>query len=78
MMLGEETVDTLRHKRVAIAGCDGHGGAACLTLVRMAVGRFALADTPLVTGRYAPFMNKHQGGNDDHKERIVYLSFLVR
>jgi tryptophanase/molybdopterin/thiamine biosynthesis adenylyltransferase len=44
MLLGEEAVHTLRGKTVAIAGCGGHGGAACLTLARTGVGNFILAD----------------------------------
>ena len=44
MLLGEDAVLTLRKKTVAIAGCGGHGGAACLTLARMGVGGFILAD----------------------------------
>jgi len=44
LMLGRQAVDTLRGKTVAIAGCGGQGGAACLTLARMGVGGFHLAD----------------------------------
>ncbi|MBA4388702.1 MAG: hypothetical protein C0404_12025, partial [Verrucomicrobia bacterium] len=46
-MIGREAVDTLRTRRVAIAGCGGVGGAACITLARMGVGRFTLADPGL-------------------------------
>jgi len=44
LMLGQEAVDTLRTKTVAVAGCGGQGGSACLTLARMGVGGFILAD----------------------------------
>lgn len=44
MLLGEDAVLTLRGKTVAIAGCGGHGGAVALTLARMGVGGFILAD----------------------------------
>ncbi len=44
MLFGEEAVRLLRQKTVAVAGCGGHGGAACLTLARMGVGNFILAD----------------------------------
>lgn len=44
MLLGEEAVQTLRRKRVAIAGCGGQGGATCLMLARMGVSSFILAD----------------------------------
>jgi tryptophanase len=44
MLLGEEAVQTLRRKRVAIAGCGGQGGATCLMLARMGVSHFILAD----------------------------------
>ena len=33
-----------RHVKVAIAGCGGVGGAHLLTLVRLGIGRFAIAD----------------------------------
>lgn len=44
MLLGEEAVQTLRKKTVAVAGCGGQGGAASLTLARMGVEGFVLAD----------------------------------
>jgi tRNA A37 threonylcarbamoyladenosine dehydratase len=36
--------DTLRHKRVAIAGLGGVGGIHLLTLCRLGIGQFHLAD----------------------------------
>jgi tRNA A37 threonylcarbamoyladenosine dehydratase len=33
-----------RHCKVAIAGCGGVGGAHLLTLARLGIGRFAIAD----------------------------------
>jgi tRNA A37 threonylcarbamoyladenosine dehydratase len=35
---------TLRHKRVAIAGLGGVGGSHLLTLTRLGIGRFSIAD----------------------------------
>jgi len=46
-LLGEDAVDSLRNKRVAIAGCGGVGGAVAITLARAGVGRFTLADPGL-------------------------------
>jgi tryptophanase/molybdopterin/thiamine biosynthesis adenylyltransferase len=43
-LLGAETVEALRGKTVAVSGCGGHGGAAAITLARMGVEGFVLAD----------------------------------
>ena len=43
-LLGEQAVAVLRRKTVAIAGCGGVGGAAALTMARMGIGGFTLAD----------------------------------
>jgi len=40
----EEEQERLRHSRVAIAGMGGVGGSHLLTLTRLGVGRFKLAD----------------------------------
>lgn len=42
--LTEAEQQALRRKRVAIAGCGGVGGAHLLTLVRLGIGAFTLAD----------------------------------
>jgi len=43
-LLTEEGVNKLKGSRVAIAGCGGAGGASAVTLARMGVGNFSLAD----------------------------------
>lgn len=43
-LLSEEGIEKLRKSSVAIAGCGGVGGAAAVTLARMGVGSFKLAD----------------------------------
>ena len=60
LLLGEEAVQTLRGKTVAIAGCGGQGGAACLTLARMGVGNFILADPKPFD---EPDINRQWGAN---------------
>ena len=42
--LTRQEQDTLRHKRVAIAGLGGVGGIHLLTLCRLGIGKFHLAD----------------------------------
>ncbi|HUW23548.1 MAG TPA: ThiF family adenylyltransferase [bacterium] len=42
--LTEEGVKKLRNSTIAIAGCGGVGGASAVTLARLGVGRFRLAD----------------------------------
>lgn len=42
--LTRQEQETLRHKRVAIAGLGGVGGVHLLTLCRLGIGRFHLAD----------------------------------
>ncbi|MCC7019517.1 MAG: ThiF family adenylyltransferase [Ardenticatenales bacterium] len=44
MLVGPDALRTLSTKTVAIAGCGGVGGAVAITLVRMGVGGFTLAD----------------------------------
>lgn len=50
MLLGEDAVRDLGRRTVAVAGCGGVGGAAAITLARMGVGGFILADP----GRFDP------------------------
>ncbi len=45
LILGEEAIETLSHKRVAIFGLGGVGGAAAETLARSGVGEFDLIDS---------------------------------
>ncbi len=60
MLLGEEAVQTLRTKTVAVAGCGGQGGGACLTLARMGVASFILADPKPFD---EPDINRQWGAN---------------
>lgn len=50
MLLGNEGMEALRARTVAIAGCGGVGGACAITLARLGVGGFVLADP----GRFDP------------------------
>ena len=45
LILGEEAIEALSHKRVAIFGLGGVGGAAAETLARAGVGEFDLIDS---------------------------------
>lgn len=44
LILGEEAIETLSHKRVAVFGLGGVGGSALETLARAGVGEFDLID----------------------------------
>jgi tyrosine phenol-lyase len=44
LLLGEQAVQALRTRTVGIAGCGGVGAASAVTLARMGVGGFVLAD----------------------------------
>ncbi|MFN8423163.1 MAG: beta-eliminating lyase-related protein [Anaerolineae bacterium] len=44
MLIGPDALAVLAGKTVAVAGCGGVGGAVAITLTRMGVGGFALAD----------------------------------
>jgi len=46
-LLTEEGINKLRLSTVAIAGCGGAGGASAITLARMGMGNFKLADPGL-------------------------------
>lgn len=48
MVLGEDAVDSLASKRVAVFGVGGVGGFACEALVRSGVGHFDLIDKDVV------------------------------
>ncbi|MBN2294548.1 MAG: ThiF family adenylyltransferase [Pirellulales bacterium] len=47
LLIGKAAISRLKQKKVAIAGCGGVGGATILTLARMGIGAFALADPGL-------------------------------
>ena len=44
LLMGEDAVQTLKHKTITIAGCGGVGAAAAITMARMGVSNFVLAD----------------------------------
>ncbi|MCB9686863.1 MAG: ThiF family adenylyltransferase [Alphaproteobacteria bacterium] len=44
LLLGEDDLTFLRSRTVAVAGCGGVGGATAITLCRLGVGGFVLAD----------------------------------
>ncbi|MDH5493048.1 MAG: ThiF family adenylyltransferase [Myxococcales bacterium] len=44
MLLEQGGMDLLARRCVAIAGCGGVGGATAITLARLGVGKFILAD----------------------------------
>ncbi len=48
LLFGEEAVDSLFHKRVAVFGIGGVGGYVCEALVRSGIGRFDLIDDDVV------------------------------
>jgi tRNA threonylcarbamoyladenosine dehydratase len=57
-MMGTEALLALRHKRVAIAGCGGVGGAIAIALARFGLRKFTLADPGLFD---PPDMNRQSG-----------------
>ncbi|MCA9491889.1 MAG: ThiF family adenylyltransferase, partial [Myxococcales bacterium] len=44
LLLGEDDLTFLRSRTIAVAGCGGVGGATAITLCRLGVGGFVLAD----------------------------------
>ena len=60
MLLGEAAVARLQGKTVAIAGCGGVGGAAAITLARLGVGGFVLADPGIFD---EPDLNRQWAGS---------------
>ena len=48
LLLGEEKIESLHKKKVAIFGIGGVGGYVCEALVRAGVGRFELFDHDVV------------------------------
>lgn len=59
-LLTKEGVEKLRDSSVAIAGCGGAGGASAITLARMGVSNFKLADPGVVD---APDINRQWAAN---------------
>lgn len=59
-LLTEEGVNKLRASTVAVAGCGGAGGASAITLARMGVGKFKLADPGIFD---APDINRQWAAN---------------
>ena len=49
LLLGDEKVEALRNKRVAVFGIGGVGGYVCEALVRTGVGHFDLIDNDTVS-----------------------------
>lgn len=76
MMLGQDAVDTLRTKTVAIAGCGGQGGAAAILLARLGVGGFILADPKPFD---EPDINRQWGATHEtlgRNKALVYADML--
>jgi tRNA threonylcarbamoyladenosine dehydratase len=44
LLLGDEDMAVLQHRTVLVAGCGGVGGHALITLARLGIGGFVLAD----------------------------------
>ena len=49
LLLGDEKVEALKNKRVAVFGIGGVGGYVCEALVRTGVGHFDLIDNDTVS-----------------------------
>ncbi len=47
LLLGADDLDCLHRSRVVVAGCGGVGGGVIVTLARMGIGHFVLADPGL-------------------------------
>ena len=71
MLLGEQRMATLADCTVAIAGCGGVGGATAITLARLGVGGFVLADPGIFD---PPDLNRQWAGTratlDQNKARV--------
>lgn len=62
LLLGGNAVESLRSRTIGIAGCGGVGAASAMTLARMGVGGFVLADP----GRFdEPDINRQWGATVD-------------
>jgi molybdopterin/thiamine biosynthesis adenylyltransferase len=58
--LTRQEQDALRHKRVAIAGLGGVGGVHLLTLCRLGIGKFHLADFNRQAGATVSTLGQHK------------------
>lgn len=61
-----EELDVLRGKRVAIAGLGGVGGVHLITLTRLGIGNFSIADMDIFE---LPNFNRQAGASVSHLER---------
>ena len=66
MLLGAEAMERLRSTTVAIGGCGGVGGATAITLCRLGVGGFVLADPGIFD---PPDLNRQWAGTRVTLER---------
>ncbi len=76
-LIGEEAAAVLRDSTVAVAGCGGVGGGAALTLARMGVEGFILADPCPFD---APDMNRQWGAFAStlgKNKALVYKDLLL-
>ncbi|MBU2101945.1 MAG: ThiF family adenylyltransferase [Candidatus Omnitrophota bacterium] len=82
-LLTKEGVDKLRNSSIAIAGCGGAGGAAAITLARMGVGNFTLADPgifdePDINRQWAANIhNLGRNKTDAYEEMLLDINPLV-
>lgn len=75
-MLGEDAIQAIKTKRVAIAGCGGVGGAACITLARMGIQNFTISDPGIFD---EPDINRQFGAyheNLNKNKADVYERFI--
>jgi molybdopterin-synthase adenylyltransferase len=74
--LSDTEQKTLRHKRIAIAGMGGVGGFHLLTLARLGVGKFNIAD--LDTFELANFNRQAGAGMSTlHRPKVEVLAGMV-
>ncbi len=73
----ETEQEILRNKRVAIAGMGGVGGSHLLTLTRLGIGAFNLADFDQFE---LPNFNRQAGASMDHvgRAKIEVMSELAQ
>ena len=62
----QQEQETLRHKKIAIAGLGGVGGSHLLTLTRLGIGRFHIADFDQFE---LPNFNRQAGATISHLNR---------
>jgi molybdopterin/thiamine biosynthesis adenylyltransferase len=64
--VSEEELEILRSKRIAIAGLGGVGGVHLLTLSRLGIGNFTIADMDIFE---LPNFNRQAGASMSHLDR---------